>query len=292
MTNGSAEATLAATTDSKPAGRDPLPSIFLVTTEPNPGEEDEFNDWYTHIHCHDIMRLKGSVAVQRYKQSRHQLQYNAGHVGPKARWLTIYELGDTQQNIDDHVEQCFTDRMPITTALNLSGGEDYYYVPAAAGPDAVELFAARGGEVLTVRMNPAPGKEAEFVSWYRNDYLPRTLKLVGFLAGELYRLADIQLMSRPAPFRFIAVYHIADAMMAVESLDAHLAQAGTVLDCPLVDGAGVRIAAYSPITSRLTARQVRRLSPAQKALEDKFRAGMAGRCHAAVEGNFSQSKRS
>ena len=273
------------------AARSALPSIFLVTTEPNPGEEDEFNDWYTHIHCHDIMRLKGSVAVQRYKQSRHQLQYNRAHVGPKPRWLTIYELADTQQNIDDHVEQCFTERMPITAALDLGGGEDYYYIPVEPGPDAVERFAARGGEVLTLRMNATPGREAEFVKWFCDDYLPRTLKLVGFAAGDLYRIADIQLMNRPAPFEFVAVYHIADAMMAIESFDSHLAQPGTPLDSPLVIGPRVRIAAYTPITSRLTAEQVRRLTPAQKALEDRFRAGMAGRCLVNVEASFAQPQK-
>jgi len=268
----------------------PLASIFLVTTEPNPGEEDEFNDWYTHIHCHDIMRLKGSIAVQRFKQSRHQLQYNAAHIGPRPRWLAIYELGDTQQNLDDHVEQCFTDQMPITAALNLAGGEDYYYVPAEKGVNAVENFAARGGDVLTVRMNALPGKENEFIKWYRETYLPRTLKLVGFVAGDLYRLADIQLMSAKAPFEFVAVYHLADSMMAIESLDSHLAQSGTLLDNSLIDGAGVRIAAYIPITSRLTAKQARKLTPAQRALEDQFRAGMAGRRHLNGNASFSREK--
>ena len=64
-----------------------LPSIFIVMTEAVEGREDEFNDWYTNIHCHDTMRLKGSVAVQRWKLSRHQLRYNAAHVGPAQRWL-------------------------------------------------------------------------------------------------------------------------------------------------------------------------------------------------------------
>ena len=160
------------------------------------------------------------------------------------------------------------------TALNLGGGEAYYYVAIDKGVNAVELFAARGGDVLTVRMNARPGKEAEFITWFRTDYLPRTLKLVGFIAGDLYRTADLQLVSHAAPFEFVAVYHLGDAMMAIESFDSHLAQPGTILDSELVDGAGVMIAAYTPISSRLTAEQARNLTPAQKALEDRFRAAM------------------
>src|SRR3954451_9783097 len=171
----------------KGSSRKPLSSIFIVMTEAVDEREDEFNDWYTNIHCHDTMRLKGSVAVQRWKLSRHQLRYNATHVGPSQRWLCIYELNDTQQNIDDHVEQCFTDAMPITSAQRIDSAEDFYYVPVDEHKTAVETFASLGGDVITIRMNALPGKEAEFVKWYRETYLPRTLKLIGFVAGDLYR---------------------------------------------------------------------------------------------------------
>jgi len=246
-------------------------------TEANTGQEDEFNAWYTNIHCHDIMRLQGSVAVQRWKLSRHQLRYNSAYVGPRQRWLCIYELNDTQQNIDDHVAQCFSDAMPISAALRMDAAEDFYYVPVDSSKNAVELYASRGGDVLTVRMNAFPAKESEFAQWYRETWLPLTLELTGFLAGDFYRAADIQLVDAVPTFHFTAVYHVADAMVAIESLDSHLAEKGTVLDCPWVDTTSIRIAGYSPITTRLTAEQARNLSPAQRAIEDQFRANMQGR---------------
>lgn len=263
----------------KASRRKPLSSIFIVMTEAVDGQEEEFNDWYTNIHCHDIMRLKGSVAVQRWKLSRYQLRYNVAYVGPSQSWLCIYELNDTQQNIDDHVAQCFTDAMPITSAMRIDCAEDFYYVPIDEHKDAVETFASPGGDVIIIRMNALSGKEAEFVRWYRETYLPRTLKLIGFVAGDLYRAADIQLIDTPPTFRFSAVYHIADPMVAVESLDSHLAQPGTILDCPFVEPASVRIACYSAITNRFTAEQARNLPPAQRALEDRFRANMGSRRH-------------
>jgi hypothetical protein len=273
-----AEQAHAAASD-KSSARTPLSSIFIVLTEAVDGQVDEFNDWYTNIHCHDTMRLKGSVAVQRWKLSPYQLRYNAAHVGPPQRWLCIYELNDTQQNIDDHVAQCFTEAMPITSAQKIESAEDFYYVAVVPGKTAVETYASRGGDVLTIRMNALPGKEAEFIRWYRETDLPRTLKLIGFVAGDLYRVADIQLIDAPPRFQFTAVYHVADPMVAVESLDSHLAQAGTLLDCPFVDTAGVRIGCYTPITNRFTAEQALNLPPAQKALEDRFRANMGDRIH-------------
>ena len=256
-----------------------LPSIFIVMTEAVEGQEDEFNDWYTNIHCHDTMRFKGSVAVQRWKLSPYQLRYNAKFVGPEQQWLCIYEMTDTQENIDVHVETCFTDLLPITSAQRIDKAEDFYYVPAGGTKNAVEAFNSRDGDVLLIRMNALKGKEAEFVRWYRELYLPRTLKLIGFVDGELYKAADIQLIDAVPRFQFSAVYHIADSMVAVESLDAHLAQAGTILDCPFVDPTSIGIACYGAITNRFTAEQANSLPPVQRKLEDDFRANMGDRRH-------------
>jgi len=262
-----------------PSKAAPLSSIFIVMTEAVDGEEDEFNDWYTNIHCHDTMRLKGSVATQRWKLSPYQLRYNARLIGPEQRWLCIYELNDTQQNIDDHVEQCFSDRMPITSAQRIDKAEDFYYVPVAGAKPAVETYNSRDGDVLLIRANPLPGKEEEFARWYRDEYLPRTLKLTGFIDGELYRPADIQLIDATPRYHFSAVYHIADPMVAVESLDSHLAQAGTIIDCPFVEPNSIGIACYTVITNRFTSEQAHNLPPAQKKLEDDFRANMGDRRH-------------
>jgi hypothetical protein len=260
-----------------PKGRKAVPSIFIVMTEAIEGREDEFNDWYTNIHCHDTMRIEGSVAVQRWKRSPYQLRYNAKYIGPVQQWLCIYEMNDTQANIDAHVRDCFTDAMPITSAMKMELGEDFYYVPVAPGKSAVETYNSRDGDVLLIRMNPLPGKEAEFGKWYREHYLPRTLALTGFVDGELYRVSELQLVEAVPTFAFTAVYHIADARSAIESLDSHLAQAGTILDCPLVDPDSIGIACYQAITNRFLATEARNLSPVRQRLEDQLRANMGDR---------------
>lgn len=257
---------------------EPLPSIFIVMTEAVAGREDEFNDWYTVIHCHDTMRFKGSVAVQRWKLSPWQLRYNEALVGPEQPWLCIYEMMDTQANIDAHVEDCFTDRLPITDAQRLDKAEDFYYVPAAGNKHAVEAYNSRDSHVLLIRMNVVPGKEEEFVRWFRETYTPKLMKLTGFVDGELYRAADIQLIDATPRYLYSAVFHVADPMMAVESLDSHIAAApGTIADCPLVQPGSIGIACYSPVTYRFTAAQANSLPPVQRELEDRFRANMGDR---------------
>ena len=254
-----------------PKVRKALPSIFIVMTEAIEGREDEFNDWYTNIHCHDTMRIEGSVAVQRWKRSPYQLRYNAKYNRPVQQWLCIYEMNDTQANIDAHVKDCFTDAMPITSAMKMELGEDFYYVPVAPGRSAVETYNARDGDVLLIRMNARSGREAEFGKWYREHYLPRTLALTGFVDGELYHVSELQLVDAVPTFAFTAVYHIADARSAIESLDSHLAQAGTILDCPMVDPDSIGIACYQAITNRFLAAEARNLSPVRQRLEDELR---------------------
>ena len=275
-----------------PAKAAPLPSIFIVMTEAVNGQEDEFNDWYTNIHCHDTMRFKGSVATQRWKLSPWQLRYNEHLVGPEQRWLCIYEMMDTQANIDAHVEDCFTDRLPITSAQRIDKAEDFYYVPAAGTKNAVDAYNSRNGHLLLVRMNVVRGKDDEFVRWFREKYMPRVLKLIGFVDGELFRAADIQLIDAVPRYQYSAVFHIADPMVAVESLDSHLAQAGTLVDCPLVEPGSIGIACYSAITNRFTAEQALNLPPVQRELEDRFRANMGDRRHFAEAPDGLKIKRS
>jgi len=105
------------------------------------------------------------------------------------------------------------------------------------------------------------------------------LKLTGFIDGELYRAADIQLIDAIPRYQYSAVFHVADPMVAVESLDSHLAQSGTLADCALIEPGSLGIACYSPITNRFTAEQANNLPPVQRELEDRFRANMGDRVH-------------
>jgi hypothetical protein len=88
--------------------------ILVVITNPTPGQEDEFNRWYTEEHLDDVLRLPGFVAAQRFKLSID---------GPKSlsgQYLAIYEL-----DIDDPKaafaalgEAAQAGQMPISSAMD------------------------------------------------------------------------------------------------------------------------------------------------------------------------------
>lgn len=41
--------------------------IFDVHSNPVPGREDEYNDWYTNQHLSDVLASPGFVAAQRFE---------------------------------------------------------------------------------------------------------------------------------------------------------------------------------------------------------------------------------
>lgn len=57
--------------------------VLLVMTNAVAGKEHEFNQWYTSMHIHDILKIPGVVSAQRF-------QFRAGNAG--FGFLALYEL--------------------------------------------------------------------------------------------------------------------------------------------------------------------------------------------------------
>jgi hypothetical protein len=59
---------------------------LVLLTENVPGKEDEFNEWYTHVHMMDMASVPGIVGAQRFKlESTVMGEF-------KNRYLAIYDL--------------------------------------------------------------------------------------------------------------------------------------------------------------------------------------------------------
>ena len=62
-------------------------NILVVLTNPVPGKENEFNEWYSNIHIQEICQLSGFKSAQRFKLGDAQL----GPDGAQG-YLAIYEI--------------------------------------------------------------------------------------------------------------------------------------------------------------------------------------------------------
>ena len=87
---------------------------LVVVTNPKPGQEEEFNKWYTEQHLDDVLKVPGFVAAQRFKVN---LDAAKSLPGP---YLALYEMesDDPQATFDGLEKATMTGQMPISPALD------------------------------------------------------------------------------------------------------------------------------------------------------------------------------
>lgn len=106
-------------------GRDRL--VYIVLTNATPGDDAEFNDWYSGTHIPDVLAIPGFVAAQRFRLVDHP----ALRAYPY-RYAALYELvADTAESaFAELMARAGTDRMVLSPTLDTSG--------VAAAPFAAE----------------------------------------------------------------------------------------------------------------------------------------------------------
>ncbi len=40
---------------------------MIVFSQPKPGQEEEYNDWYQNVHLQDVVAIDGIISAQRYR---------------------------------------------------------------------------------------------------------------------------------------------------------------------------------------------------------------------------------
>lgn len=96
--------------------------VFVVLTNPMPGKDAEYNDWYTNVHLGDVVKSQGVKSAQRYKiapvdQSKSPFSY-----------LSIYEIetADLAESQKAMKALAGTPAMVISPALDRNAQAIYY----------------------------------------------------------------------------------------------------------------------------------------------------------------------
>jgi hypothetical protein len=89
-------------------------ALLVVLTEPVPGREDEYNDWYSNQHLDDVLAAAGFVAAQRFRFVPSTLSRR-----PAAPYLAIYEVPADQREEAEKLllGAANTAAMPISEAM-------------------------------------------------------------------------------------------------------------------------------------------------------------------------------
>jgi hypothetical protein len=86
--------------------------LFVVMSNAVPGQEDEFNSWYSNRHLADLLAIPGVRAAQRFQLA---LPGPSGAV-PDFRYLALYEA-DTGAAVDvNHALQEAAAERPVAIA--------------------------------------------------------------------------------------------------------------------------------------------------------------------------------
>ncbi len=99
---------------------------YVVFTEPVPGREAEYNDWYTHQHLADVLGVDGFVAAQRF-----ELVAVDGNGQPASRYMAIYEIeaDDPKAVLERLTATALSGGMVMSDALDTSSAKTFLYTP-------------------------------------------------------------------------------------------------------------------------------------------------------------------
>jgi hypothetical protein len=88
---------------------------LVVLSNPVPGKEDEYNEWYTNIHIPDVVRCDGFTGGRRFKLGQG---FDAPH-----KYMAIYEMetNDPAAVIAGMTAKAGTPELSISPALDSEG---------------------------------------------------------------------------------------------------------------------------------------------------------------------------
>ena len=112
---------------------------LIVFTDPVPGKEDEYNDWYNNVHLRDVVAVPGFVSAQRFK-------LEAAIIGELPnRYLAIYEMetdGDPAKLMELVGQRSGTEAMIVSDAIDLNANNVGIFKPCSEVVRAPDVAAA------------------------------------------------------------------------------------------------------------------------------------------------------
>jgi hypothetical protein len=99
-------------------------NLFLVFTNPVPGQAVPFDDWYENTHIADVLAVPGVLSAQRYAMTPVETPEVEGAPAPSPPqhgYLVVYELDrDANAVMADFVERVSSGSMELSEALDMS----------------------------------------------------------------------------------------------------------------------------------------------------------------------------
>jgi hypothetical protein len=102
---------------------------FVVLTNPVPGKEAEYNEWYNKQHIPDVLNIPGFVCAQRFRLADTQM----GGDQKAHKYLALYEIetNDLSATFKELAARRGTPDMVMSDAIDLNGANAAVFEPVA-----------------------------------------------------------------------------------------------------------------------------------------------------------------
>jgi hypothetical protein len=95
--------------------------IQVVFSNPVPGREDQFNEWYDNVHIPELLAVPGMVSATRYALHEAAIYHVKGGVVPEHKYMCVYELeGDVDEIMGKIRQRVASGELHMSDSLDLS----------------------------------------------------------------------------------------------------------------------------------------------------------------------------
>lgn len=247
-----------------------MKSFLIVQQNAYPGRAQEFNDWYTNVHIRDLMRMEGSIAVQRFALAPNQLTLRGRSVACQMQYFTVYELESHRQMIDAQRRDAFTDRLLVSNSGDLRDVFVYFFDPVHLTSDwSVEAGLRLGRDVFLCQVRIKQEDERRFEEWFQRTHVTTLGGRSGYGSISLLRIAREQMavVGVPCQYTHVVLYGLTDltsAILSWQQMHEGDSEGDLSIQVPYPT-----ITAYTQVIPRLLASSVR--SPTQEAADAERR---------------------
>ena len=206
-----------------------MTALMLGMSNPQPGREQDYADWYVSRHLPDVLRVPGVTGGEFYGRVNAASKTPWAHCG-------IYELdrpvGEVLAGIGSRVG---TDEMPMTDSIDRSST---LFLSATAISPRIEAAKPSGPVFLTlVLANAVAGQDEAYNAYYSERHVSDVLAVPGMLAAQRFEIAP-ETGGKPSPWRYMAFFELeADRLSEVQAEIAARSGGPKMPDSPSIDRA-------------------------------------------------------
>lgn len=181
---------------------------YLVFSNPLAGKEDEYNKWYNTEHAPDVVAVPGFVTAQRMVAATTQLR----ETKPPTKYLIVYKIvTDDLAAVNAEVVRRLQTGQTVMSPTFDGTAPSPTGIFKTIGP----VVEHRGASTSSgsafyqfVFVNPVPGLEREFNTWYETQHLPDMVSTPGFVDGQRLKLASREAGGTQPPYQYLVMYKI------------------------------------------------------------------------------------